>query len=491
MARSTDIVGLLLLAGLTACPPTPKDSHCLEDGACADDTATEDTGPNTPGELPPDPDWQIARGVRYLADDRLDQASYALVVGDVDGSGVPQVLVGTPHVDASYDFPPLHDTGYRWLDGGFLLGPPYDGGEIPSVAKATFDGWNIVSTSTGVSMGAVGDVTGDGWPDIVCVGNYPDNVSLAAFSGPFLGSHPHERAAAGVSVSGDAIAGFGYDPSGGDLSGDGIHDLVFGVTPRAWDDGGALAFFGPLRGVVDYTDYDLFLHAPAAEGVGQHLITGDLNADGATDAALNANFGPDGLGRVYLAWSPPPGVFALHDSDVIYSGEDGYPGFGMATGGDLDGDGATDLVVGAPYVGTRTGRAYALFELAGGALADAPVTFEARHDGDALGFAMTIGDFDGDEQADLALGAPGYLYSDMGRPGRVLVFRGPLLPGSYTEDTADAIWMGSLSPDTFGSRLQAGDLDDDGRDDLVVGAFLDPEAGDEAGSVTILFGGGL
>ena len=107
------------------------------------------------------------------------------------------------------------------------------------------------------------------------------------------------------------------------------------------------------------------------------------------------------------------------------------------------------------------------------------------------GFDAAMADFDGDGADDLAIGIPRDIYFGFDRPERVAIFRGPLSPGTYTEESADAIWFGSEEADAFGLRLATGDVDDDGRQDLAVGAPYDSDYAEEAGSVTLLLGGGL
>ncbi len=118
---------------------------------------------------------------------------------------------------------------------------------------------------------------------------------------------------------------------------------------------------------------------------------------------------------------------------------------------------------------------------------DADYTFSSTQPVAWVGYSGVIGDVDGDGRGDLAIGAPAI---DTGRPGAVLLFSGAS-PGSYTDLDADRVLDGSPWPDAFGMELELGDLDGDGRDDLVVGAPYDSGAGWYAGSVTLVFGASL
>ncbi len=434
-----------------------------------------------------DPDWQLGDGPRYVGDEAFDQASYSITVGKIDADGTRGILVGTPHNAEDYSSPPPGP--YPWHDGAFLLKAPFEGGVIPDVAAATFEGYTDgVARGVGGSVGLVGDVTGDGQPDVAVAGAFPDRHLLAVFSGPHNGSRAHGEADATFWY--DAVGGVAATVPCGDINADGVDDLLLngGSAERS----GALVLFGPLVGDHLFDDeWDILVGAPT-EGAGEPLAAWDQNGDGSKDLVMGATDYDSARGRVYLIEVPASGSFDLHDADAIWEGEaeGGHAGMSLASG-DLNGDGGADLFIGAPLLNDRTGRAYVALDATGGALEDAPLTFEPQHDGDWMGYSAAIADYDGDGQDDLAVGAPRDIYSGFDRPGRVIVFRGPLAPGNYTEDLADAIWMGSDVPDSFGARLLADDLDADGRADLVVGAPWDQETGVDAGAVTILFAAGL
>ncbi|MEZ4240402.1 MAG: FG-GAP-like repeat-containing protein [Myxococcota bacterium] len=99
------------------------------------------------------------------------------------------------------------------------------------------------------------------------------------------------------------------------------------------------------------------------------------------------------------------------------------------------------------------------------------------------------GDIDGDGEPDLVVSAPDN-WNFSYEPGRIYIFRGPLA-GPLT--TADAAWVlhGDRPGEGAGFGLTAGDIDHDGRADLVVGAPTNDDAGYAAGKVYVLLAADL
>jgi hypothetical protein len=159
---------------------------------------------------------------------------------------------------------------------------------------------------------------------------------------------------------------------------------------------------------------------------------------------------------------------------------------------DINGDGYTDLAVGAEYFSTQKGRAY-IFE--GGAsgvsgqdlssTGSASTTLTGEATNSYFGKSVALGDINGDGYADIAVGADFYL----SQPGSVYIFEGSQtgiqdldLSGS---GSADTILEGEVIEDRFGFTLAMGDVNGDGYADLAVGAHY---YGSEQGKVYIFNG---
>jgi hypothetical protein len=156
---------------------------------------------------------------------------------------------------------------------------------------------------------------------------------------------------------------------------------------------------------------------------------------------------------------------------------------------DFNDDNFEDLAVGAPGENTSAGAVNVLYGSSGGLVgANQTLTQANSEAGDRFGTSLAKGDFDGDGVTDLAVGASGEGVSGAGSAGVVSVHYG-------TEDglsgaAGQVLFQGNPeSIDLFGDAVAAGRFNNDGFDDLAVGAPGETVGGDEfAGAVTVFFG---
>ena len=330
----------------------------------------------------------------------------------------------------------------------------YNDGSIPTAAgsaDAIITG-NSTWSYFGSAFAAV-DCNADGKQDLV-VGA----MGVGAYIFYNDGSYPSAAASADIVISGSGDY-FGASIASGDFNADGKVDLAFSGHSYATYTGRAYIFYNDGSIPTTAATADIILTGETTGGYfGIALAAGDFNTDGKIDLVVGADHYASSKGKVYL--------YTWNDATITGETTSNYFG-GAMTSGDWNADGKIDLAIGAYGYSSNTGRAYIFYNdstyPSGAASADVIITGGAA--GDYFGIALTSGDLNADGKTDLAVGAR-YYSSGTGRA--YIFYNDGSIP--TTAATADVTITGTAASDSFGSGLTTGDLNTDGRTDLVVGS---------------------
>jgi hypothetical protein len=262
------------------------------------------------------------------------------------------------------------------------------------------------------------------------------------------------RRIAGTVRTGELGFRFG-DPL--DADGDGHADIAAGARMKLWhgtQQNGTAAVWSGASGAL-IRDWD----GPWPDGLFGHWVTlvPDLSGDGLADviiAAPHARVG--GIARgILVARSAKTGDELWQRAET----ESENLGWDLALAGDHDGDGRTDLFVGAPA--EQTGRVYLLSGKDGTVIR----TYAPRERGGTFGwYVATLDDLDGDGRPDLAVGGPSAANADGARVGAAWVFSSASGKELYR-------WTGTDPRGGYGGVVTGlGDLDGDGKGEIAVAA---------------------
>ncbi|MCB9779907.1 MAG: FG-GAP repeat protein [Alphaproteobacteria bacterium] len=318
-------------------------------------------------------------------------------------------------------------------------------------------------------------------------------ADLGAADAVLLGSGAGQRAG--------SVAGVG------DLNADGFDDLVVGVrySDAAGDDAGtAYVVFGSATfgDSVVGSGGAAFFGEEAGDQAGYAVAAaGDVDGDGIADMVVGAYLqGLDDNGAAYLVLGSDTLSSTTLSGGAIKltgAGPGHQAGHGVAGGGDTNGDGFDDVIVGArgaDSLGFETGAAYLVLGSAGLASAslDTALEFAGEAAGDRAGYAVAcVGDVDGDGLDDMVVGAIHRDATDEDdKTGAAYLILGELSPASRALADADQVLLGESPGDNAGFGVSgAGDVDGDGYDDSLVSARLSDRGGADSGAVYLIRGG--
>ena len=469
-----------------------------------------------------------------------DQSGFSVSsAGDINGDGIDDLIIG-----ASFASPNGDRSGQSYVVFGNSTG------FSATLDLSTLNGTNgfilngiAAYDQSGNSVSSAGDVNGDGIDDLIigAFGAEP-NGSYSGQSYVVFGNSTGFSATLDLSTLNgtngfilNGIAARDYSgtsvSSAGDVNGDGIDDLIIGATgadPNGSQSGQSYVVFGKSTGLSPTLDLStlngtngFILNGIATYDFSGNSVSsaGDVNGDGIDDLIIGA-FGasPNGSqsGQSYVVFGNSTGWGATLDLSTL-NGTNGFAingiaandlsGNSVSSAGDVNGDGIDDLIIGARDAdpnGSSSGQSYVVFGNSTGFSATLNLSTLNGTNGfilngiaifDQSGISVSsAGDVNGDGIDDLIIGATGAdpNGSSSGQSyvvfGNSTGFSATLNLSTLNGTNGFAINGIAVFDNSGRSVSSAGDVNGDGIDDLIIGAYTASPYGSSSGQSYVVFG---
>jgi len=466
--------------------------------------------------------------IRILGDDAYDYSGCSVSSGDINGDGYDDVIIGAYYADLTGGT----DTGETYVIFGSAAPPAtVDLNSLSADMTIYGDDDNDFS---GYSVSS-GDINGDGFDDVI-IGAYRADpagginagetyVIFGSASPPSTIDLNSSPSPADMTISGaDEYDESGYSVSSGDINGDGYADVIIGAPHADPADGGdageTYVIFGsaaPSATVnLNSTAAGMTISGDnAGDWSGYSVSSGDINGDGFDDVIIAAYRADPSVvstdaGETYVIFgsAAPSATVDLNSTaaGMTISGADAFDYSGCSvSNGDINGDGYDDVIIGAYYAdpagGNRAGETYVIF---GSAAPSATIDLIKDEENirilgddasDESGYAVFSGDINGDGFDDVIIGAYQADPAGGSNAGETYVIFGSASPPTSIDldvVSADINIYGDDTDDESGRAVSCGDINGDGYDDVIIGAWAaDPAGGTDAGETYVVLGSGL
>jgi len=350
----------------------------------------------------------------------------------------------------------------------------------------------------GVVVSTAGDVNGDGYGDVIIgAPGYDNGQDDDGRVFVYYGSTSGLLKIADWTAKGNQDeAYFGWSVStAGDVNGDGYSDVIVGAPGYHEYAGRAFVYYGSASGLSTGAKW-IGGAEQAKEYYGVSVSgAGDVNGDGYGDVIVGADMYDNGErneGRAYVYYGSASGLSQSYAWTAEGNQDEAYFGISVSEAGDVNGDGFSDVIIGAHYYDngeTNEGRAFVYH----GGASGLSKTYNWAAEGDQAyaHFGISVseaGDVNDDGFLDVIVGLYGY---DGGQPneGRAFVYHGSASGLSKTYNWAAEVGQKYAY---FGiSVSKAGDVNGDGFSDVIIGAYQYDNSDKNEGSTFIYYGSTL